>query len=613
MADRPLLKLFRTRLLLLMLLLAVPALALIVYSNLDERRIETMAVRQEAIALSRLAAAREENLINNTRQLLATLSQISFLVLSTNHEVCEQHFSNLRRLLPDYRNFGLIETNGTLFATADPITEQINLGDRVYFKRVLQTKKFATGGYMVGRVTRLPVLAFGYPVLNDHGDLQRVLYASLELTRLSDALAQVPLPVDSSVVVLDRFGSVLARQPEPGRWVGESLSNSPVVKRMVGHRENVFEAESVEGVQQLYAVTRIADGSPDGLFVGVGIPAAVSYARANANLARNLGIFLAVAIVVWSAVRFFSQRFFLRPVEALAGAARQLAEGNLNSRVGPISGAAEELTQLGRTFDEMAARQQRRRQELEQAHQEIRTLNEGLEKRVAERTAELEAAFQQLESFSYSVSHDLRGPLRAIDGYSLAVIEDYRDKLDAEGADRLEHVRSSAKRMARLIDDLLGLSRVSRRPLRRADVDLSALAEGVIADLRKAEPGREVKVTITPGLRVNADDGLLRIALENLLGNAWKFTRRSEKAKIELGVIPGAISSEYYVRDNGAGFDMAYADKLFDAFQRLHRASEFEGTGIGLATVHRVVRRHGGHVRAEAEVGKGATFYFTLG
>jgi signal transduction histidine kinase len=375
----------------------------------------------------------------------------------------------------------------------------------------------------------------------------------------------------------------------------------------------VFEAKGSEGIQQLYAVTRITDGSPDGLFVGVGIPAAVSYARANANLARNVGIFLAVAVVVWSAVRFFSQRFFLRPVQVLAGAARQLADSNLNSRVGPIVGAAEELAQLGRTFDEMAARLQRRRQELEQAHQEIRELNEGLEKRVAERTAELEAAFQQLESFSYSVSHDLRGPLRAIDGYSLAVLEDYQNKLDAEGNDRLQHVRAAAKRMARLIDDLLALSRVSRRPLRRAEVDLSALAESVIADLRKAEPGRVVEVTITPGLKVNADAGLLRIALENLLGNAWKFTRRNEQPGIELGIIPGAVSPEYYVHDNGAGFDMAYADKLFDAFQRLHRASEFEGTGIGLATVHRVIRRHGGHVRAEAEVGKGATFYFTLG
>ena len=380
------LKLFRTRLALLMLLLAVPALALILYSNLDERRIETAGVRQEAIALSRLAAAREENLINNTRQLLATLSQISFLVQSTNRAICELHFSNLRRLLPDYRNFGLIETNGLLFSTADSLNQQVNLGDRVYFQRVMQTKKFATGGYMVGRITGQPALAFGYPVLNEQGGLQRVLYASLDLSRLSDALAQVPLPVDSSVVVLDRFGAVLARQPEPGRWVGGSLSNSPVVKQMLGQKETVFEAAGSEGVQQLYAVTRIADGSPDGLFVGVGIPAAVSYARANANLARNLGIFLAVAIAVWTAVRFFSQHFFLRPVEALATAVRQLAEGNLNSRVGPVPGAAAELTQLGQTFDEMAARLQRRRHQLEQAHQEIRELNEGLENRWLSRT-----------------------------------------------------------------------------------------------------------------------------------------------------------------------------------------------------------------------------------
>jgi signal transduction histidine kinase len=224
-----------------------------------------------------------------------------------------------------------------------------------------------------------------------------------------------------------------------------------------------------------------------------------------------------------------------------------------------------------------------------------------------------EALNQELEAFSYSVSHDLRSPLRAIDGFSLAVLEDCGDKLDAEGKASLERVRNATQRMGRLIDDLLELARVSRAPMQLEPVDLSAMTATVIAELREAEPARDVTVTIAPALATRGDPRLVRVLLDNLLGNAFKFTAKRERATIEVGTMADGGDRAFFVRDNGAGFDPAHAERMFGAFQRLHDAREFAGTGIGLATVQRIVRRHGGRVWAVGEPGKGATFSFTLG
>jgi PAS domain S-box-containing protein len=242
---------------------------------------------------------------------------------------------------------------------------------------------------------------------------------------------------------------------------------------------------------------------------------------------------------------------------------------------------------------------------------DIGELKRGREALVRARDA-AEAASKELESFSYSVAHDLRAPLRSIDGFSLALLEDYDDKLDASGKRYLGFVREAAQRMAFLIDDLLALSRVTRSELVPEPVDLSALARLTVARLQKAEPARRVHVTIEDGLRVEGDSRLLGVLLDNLLGNAWKFTRKREGARIELGATSRDGQTVHHVRDNGAGFDMAYASKLFGVFQRLHRMSEFEGTGVGLATVLRIIKRHGGRVWAEGRVDEGATFFFTV-
>jgi light-regulated signal transduction histidine kinase (bacteriophytochrome) len=233
--------------------------------------------------------------------------------------------------------------------------------------------------------------------------------------------------------------------------------------------------------------------------------------------------------------------------------------------------------------------------------------------RLHETQAALETVNHELESFSYSVAHDLRAPLRSVLGFSLALAEDHADQLNEEGHRFLRYLQEAARDMAQLIDDLLMLSRVTRGDLQREHVDVSALAHEVFARLAAGQPERRVRVAIEPGLAARCDARLLAIVLENLIGNALKFTSRRADAHIEIGRVDDAGHPAYFVRDNGAGFDMAYADRLFGVFQRLHNATEFAGTGIGLATVQRVIHRHRGRIRAEGIIGHGATFYFTLG
>lgn len=274
------------------------------------------------------------------------------------------------------------------------------------------------------------------------------------------------------------------------------------------------------------------------------------------------------------------------------------------TRAQPIKNAEGEVTRWIGTHTDVDA--------LKRAEDQVRELNTSLEQRVLERTAQLDISNSELRAFSYSVSHDLRAPLRGIDGWSQALLEEYSDRLDDEGRQYLHRVRSETQRMGHLIDDLLHLSRVTQSAMHTGMVDLSAMAAETVQRLRDADPARQVQCQIEAGIMAPGDRGLLQIVLNNLLENAWKFTAREAAARIEFGQIEQQGVPVYFVRDNGAGFNMAAAQKLFSPFHRMHVQSEFPGSGIGLATVQRIVRRHGGRIWAESQTGQGACFYFTL-
>jgi signal transduction histidine kinase len=360
------------------------------------------------------------------------------------------------------------------------------------------------------------------------------------------------------------------------------------------------------------------------------------YARANYRLHQRfiegigvilLIIFLALMVAIF--VSNWFQSFLIRPVLEISRVSREvISKRDYSLRAVKMSD--DEVGTLADSFNAMLAEIEQRDAEQEKSNREmqkevaerrrveneIMLLNRELDLRVKKRTKQLEQTNAELESFAYSVSHDLRAPLRSIDGYSEALIDEVGEDLSTEAARYLDKIRGSTRRMGQLIEDLLNLSRLSRADLKPVQLDLSTIAHQVIEELRQRAPDRNVDVTIRAGMQACGDPRLVRLMLENLLENAWKFTSTVEHPALEVGVMHDHVQAPgravYFVRDNGVGFDMAYSQNLFGVFHRLHAHSEFPGTGIGLATVQRIVQRHGGRIWANAAPGEGAVFFFTL-
>lgn len=326
----------------------------------------------------------------------------------------------------------------------------------------------------------------------------------------------------------------------------------------------------------------------------------------RAHFIQLLVLVLGASIIAALLASTLIGRTVAKPVIELANTARTVSrEKNYSLRAKP-TGDRDEVDTLILAFNEMLSQIQARDAALQSAQSE-------LEQRVEERTAQLRTSNRELEAFSYSVSHDLRGPLEIISNMGFIVLSEYGNRLDADGRDSLERIRHAAERMSQLIDDMLNLARVTKAEMHRERIDLSAMVRQIEQDLLRRKPQQRVEFVTAGDAVIYADPPLLRVVMENLLGNALKYSSKKDSARIEFGSGQRDGKTYYYVKDNGAGFDMRGASRLFQPFQRLHPVSEFPGTGVGLATVQRIIQKHGGEVWAEGTVGQGATFYFTLG
>ena len=462
-----------------------------------------------------------------------------------------------------------------------------DLAYTAWFRQVRQTGRAVVSDLHVSAITQAPVVVVAVPVQDPVQGLVGVLAGALRQNAFARLGESGGPPGIGYGLVTDGRGLVIAHEAEPSYVTFQTdLSSVPAVRSALDGASGAGSwLDPLDGERKLGAYRPLG---PSGWAIVYTAPEALALAPVH-DLTDRLIATSAALLVVLAGLGVTAARRLTQPLRELEVATQDVAAGNLGAHV--PQDRHDEVGQLAACFNDMVA-------SLARADLDLRR-----------NTTRLEAVNAELEAFAYSVSHDLRAPLRAIDGFSQVLLEDLGPRLDGEALDHLARVRGAAQRMGVLIDDLLRLSRLGRAEMHLKAVDLTGVARGVARELADREPERDVTWVIDPGVVVAADEPLLRVLLENLLQNAWKYTSRLPTARIEVGLVaPGVV----FVRDDGVGFDMVYADRLFGAFQRLHRQSEFPGTGIGLATVRRIVTRHGGWIHAHSRPDAGAVFWFTL-
>jgi len=587
----------RVRAIVLVLLVIIPLLGLTLYSYLEQRHHAVAEAQRDAIIVARNVAKIQETLFRDTSQLFQTLAQLP-QVLRQDREACNALFAGMIKNHENFAAFLAASPNGEVFCSAPKTPKVVNIADRPWFQEAMRTREMVIGEPVFGRISGRYSLPMAFPVQNPAGEVTTFLGAGLDLEWLGRFILQSGLPDDTIILMADRRGKVMFRYPCPQEFIGRQLPETNLVKTMIFKGEGVTEGV-MNGTPRLFGFARISEPFHD-LQVAVGITKSAAFGDIAKNLKRNLIILSLTAMLVMALAWFGAGFFIVGPLKDLGRVTQLLAAGDLHVRTGPPYRSGE-LGLLARDFDRMADAIQERDSRLQQAAAELQ-----------QRVLELNAAYKEMESFSYTVAHDLRAPLRAIGGFSRILLEESSNLLDAEGIRYLNIIQSDIKKMGNLIDDLLTLSRLGRRQMRIIDLEMDDLARFVFAALQETDPHRNLQVLFSPMPPGRGDRDMLQLVLENLLGNALKFTRPKEAAVIEVSGEARKDENIYCVRDNGVGFEMKYADKLFGVFQRLHPESEFEGTGMGLAIVQRIIQRHGGRVWAEGKVGEGAKFCFTL-
>jgi len=599
----------RTRLLLLVLLAVIPALGLTLYTNLEERQLRKALVQEHAMRLSRLVSADHERLIADARKLLAALARLPG-VREGKRAACDPLFADLLTRHSSYANLGVIGADGNVLCSGLPMTGQVYLGDRAYFRRARETRDFAIGDYQIGRITGKATVNFGHPVLDNRGHVRVVLFAALDLAWLNELAGRVGLPAGSTLTVIDRNGTILSRYPDEGKWVGKSMPESLVLKAIAAQQGNgTTEARSEDGIPRLFSFAPFGAAQSADAYVSVGIPAAVAFAGANQILARNIAMLGLVAGLALAAAWVGGNLFIVRQIQALVGATKRVAAGELGVRTGLPQGQGE-LSQLAGAFDQMA-------ESLERAH-ERRLLEEELRRKnyqLEQQNLAIQEANRLKTEFVSMVSHELRTPLTSIQGYAELLLED--EQIAEAHRESLTIVKNSSERLLELINDLLDLSQMEagRLDLHRTSLDLARLIPEVAGSLRPLIEAKRQRLRLDLGETlpaVWADADRVTQILTNLISNAHKYTL------VEGSITVAARRDNGFVRvdvsDTGTGLSPEDQAQLFTKFFRAQDRSPQagRGTGLGLVITRLLVELHGGRITVSSAPGRGSTFSFSL-
>ena len=602
----------RTQLLMLAILLTLPALGTIIYSGLTARNADYRKAVVESQKLADNLAESQEDVVREAQLLSRLLTELPE-IQSGNGVKAQPILASTLKDNPQFQNILLADASGDVWASAIPLDKhkKVSAAGRVYFNNAMKTLRFSAGEYVISRSTGKPTIHLASPIVF-HGSFHGAVIINIDLDVMRAILGRSQLPANTNYVLVDRNGTILSRGKAFGEAVGKPIKAEDLKKMQEGPDRDTYEFARKDGEQRIvtYRKLRLAGEKDPYMYVRAGLSLDEAVASANRQMFYNLITLLPFVVSAFFIVLIIGKRSITDRIATLRLASDKIAEGDLESRVAPLVQGGE-LGALALSIDHMAGRLAANLDEIHHAQAEIRNLNAYLEQKVAYRTAQLESLIREQEAFNYTVSHDLRAPLRHINGFSAILKEELGRDLSPECSTYLDRIGSASDKMGQLIQDLLDFSQITRKELQPDEINISQIAAEIMQMLAETDPERRVETIIAPELVVRADKALLRIALQNLLDNAWKYTSETAAPRIELGRCSNNGEEVFFVRDNGAGFDMAYRDKLFVVFQRLH-GNNYTGTGIGLATVEKIIQRHNGRIWAEGKVHEGATFYFTI-
>jgi|GEM_PF-1748773 len=614
----------RTKLSVTYLTVSLAALAFIsIFIYFYVKNTLTAEVMSHLASVSSIQANRVEGIIEQNLERLRLVSSRTQLRISLHEYINKKdrsHFDKLQLIINDalvstgsFNIISILDINGNVIASTNPDRSSLNYGNYDFFSNAKVENN--AEHFFLDEKNQLQVYLSGPLTINDklvgilliESDAHNIVslindYSGLRQTGETllgrktmdgkSALYLTPLRFDQNAALV--------------RKVNLSDLSNPLSRALQENQKFLTTATDYRG-QEVLASTNYINKTGWGLVVKIDKTEAFA---ATYDLIKYITIitFSLMILVTW--ISFAFAKIISTPIVELTKTAHHINEGDLTQRA--VINSNDEAGELAAAFNNMTNNLILTQYDLANTNKELQSHRDHLEEMVSQRTLELQEKNKELESFAYSVSHDLRSPLRAIDGFSRILAEDYENLLDDEGKQHFARIRQASQRMGNLIDDLLELSRINRSEIVKQEIDLSARVHSAISRLDNTNRNRQVNFIVQPDVFIYGDDTLMDVVIANLIGNAWKYTEKTAVAKIEFGELQKNGEPVYFVRDNGIGFDMKYADKLFGAFQRLVAYDEYPGTGIGLATVLRVINRHGGHIWAKGEPDRGATFYFTV-